>query len=345
VNPKRLLASFVAACSAVVFAQTIPAVPPTNQPITAPTGSFAGDVMVGGVVSAGGFDGGAGVFSSLRVTTGPNQISGATTFGSVVSAPTFDGGSIAGTTLTTSGVNTFAGALNAQDAGFNNVTLATLTATTADATSLKGDSLQTHTGGASQMNVCTTGTGNCVFGNATSGALSLGGSVLSYPGIAQINGAVSVGAASVVYPSFSGGASTATITTNGTNGNFSASAAGSGTSSFGTTGTGSTVLGNATGGVTLVSGSAITASCANTATLDFASALVGACSADLTITLSCSTTTSSLSWNVPNGAMVAGSMFQAWVSSAGTVSVRHCCQAGTSCDPASGAFYVRAFVP
>lgn len=85
--------------------------------------------------------------------------------------------------------------------------------------------------------------------------------------------------------------------------------------------------------------------CANTATLDFASAAAGACSADLTITLACATAASPLAWNAPNGAAVAGSVFWAWVSSAGVVTVRHCCVAGVSCDPASGAFYARAIVP
>jgi hypothetical protein len=89
----------------------------------------------------------------------------------------------------------------------------------------------------------------------------------------------------------------------------------------------------------------LTDSCQTSGTLDFASALVSACSADLTISLACAATTNTVELGVPNGAMVAGSQFQAWVSTSGTVSVRHCCQAGTSCDPASGTFYVRAFTP
>lgn len=92
-------------------------------------------------------------------------------------------------------------------------------------------------------------------------------------------------------------------------------------------------------------GTAISALCAASATLDFASSLVTACSADLTINLACATVTSPVALQVPNVAMVAGSHFQAWVSSAGVISIRHCCLAGTSCDPASGVFAVRAIAP
>lgn len=100
------------------------------------------------------------------------------------------------------------------------------------------------------------------------------------------------------------------------------------------------------GGATLgTSGAAITASFTGTATLDFASTLVSACSADLTITVTGATTTSIVALSVPNGSVAAGSMFFPWVSATNTVSVRHCCEAGASCDPASGSFIARAFVP
>ena len=81
-----------------------------------------------------------------------------------------------------------------------------------------------------------------------------------------------------------------------------------------------------------------------TATLDFASALISACSADLTITVTGAVDGMPCSVGVPNGSMAAGSMFQCWVSASNTVSVRHCCQAGAACDPASGTFgaHVRA---
>lgn len=105
-------------------------------------------------------------------------------------------------------------------------------------------------------------------------------------------------------------------------------------------------LGRFDGGTRLgPTGTTISASCDASGTLNFASANVATCSADLTIALGCATERSPVSLQVPNGAMVAGSMFQAWMSADGTVSIRHCCQAGVSCDPASGDFYVRAFVP
>lgn len=108
------------------------------------------------------------------------------------------------------------------------------------------------------------------------------------------------------------------------------------------TATGAAVL---NGGVTIGSGGqAITASTTGSATLDFASALVSTCSADLTIAVT-ATASSTVDLSVPSGSVAAGSMFFAWVSGSNVVSVRHCCEAGTSCDPASGVFVVRVFVP
>jgi len=94
-----------------------------------------------------------------------------------------------------------------------------------------------------------------------------------------------------------------------------------------------------------LTGTLISASIRGTGTLDFASALVGACSADLTITATGATAGTEVSIGVPNASMAAGSQFQGWVSATDTVSVRHCCQAGTSCDPASGTFSARVFNP
>lgn len=82
-----------------------------------------------------------------------------------------------------------------------------------------------------------------------------------------------------------------------------------------------------------------------TGTLDFASAPVGACSSDLTITVTGATTTGNTVLGVPNGSVPAGSQFFAWVSASNTVTVRHCCVTGTSCDPASGTFSARVFNP
>lgn len=98
-----------------------------------------------------------------------------------------------------------------------------------------------------------------------------------------------------------------------------------------------TTTGTATIGT---SGAAITRTLTGSATLDFASAAAGACSADLTITVTNAADGDPVMFGTPNGSVPAGSLFHAWVSAAGTVTVRHCCIAGT-CDPASGTFKVR----
>lgn len=92
------------------------------------------------------------------------------------------------------------------------------------------------------------------------------------------------------------------------------------------------------------SGTAISKSIRGTATLDFASAAAGACSAVLTITVTGATTTGDVAGGVPNGSNTTGSDFFFWVSAADTVSVKHCCHVGT-CDPTSGSFAARVFNP
>jgi hypothetical protein len=78
-----------------------------------------------------------------------------------------------------------------------------------------------------------------------------------------------------------------------------------------------------------------------TGTLDFASASTGACSADLTITATGAVAGDECNVGVLNASVPAGSIFSCWVSATNTVSVRHCCLSGTTCDPASGVFRAR----
>lgn len=74
-------------------------------------------------------------------------------------------------------------------------------------------------------------------------------------------------------------------------------------------------------------------------TLDFASALTQACSADLTITVPGAADGDSCAVSPVNASIPASSQFNCWVSAANTVSVRHCCNgSAASCDPASGVF-------
>jgi hypothetical protein len=118
---------------------------------------------------------------------------------------------------------------------------------------------------------------------------------------------------------------------------------GSGTTVATVSATGAAVF---NGGATLGSaGAAITSAPTGSATLDFASALVSTCSADLTITVTGATTAGTVDLSVPNGSVADGSLFFGWVKTPGAVSVRHCCAAGASCDPASGTFIARVFVP
>lgn len=86
----------------------------------------------------------------------------------------------------------------------------------------------------------------------------------------------------------------------------------------------------------------LTSKISNTATLDFGSIAIANC-ADLTISVTGATTADTVALGVPNVAMVTGSQFQAWVSAADTVSVRHCCNGAATCDPASGTFTADVF--
>lgn len=92
------------------------------------------------------------------------------------------------------------------------------------------------------------------------------------------------------------------------------------------------------------SGTAIKQANEGSGTLDFASAAAGACSADLTITVTGATVTAAATVSPINASVPAGSIFFAWVSAADTVKVRHCCINGT-CDPASGVYHARTFNP
>lgn len=94
-----------------------------------------------------------------------------------------------------------------------------------------------------------------------------------------------------------------------------------------------------------VGGTAIGSSMRGTATLDFASAAAGACSAVLTITVTGAVADTEVALGVPNVSEIAGSQFTARVSATNTVSVKHCCNGAGPCDPASGSFAARVFNP
>lgn len=106
---------------------------------------------------------------------------------------------------------------------------------------------------------------------------------------------------------------------------------------IGTWGTAGLVIGNG--------GTAITKSVAGSGTLDFASAAISTCSADLTITVTGAVAAAPVELGVPNGSVAAGSQFFAWASATNTVSVRHCCIGAATCDPASGTFSARVNNP
>src|SRR3954463_6541420 len=67
--------------SALLSAQTLPVPQQPGGAVAGSGGSFSGNVVVGGGISAPLFDGGNADFDSLRVTGGPNSIDGGTTFG------------------------------------------------------------------------------------------------------------------------------------------------------------------------------------------------------------------------------------------------------------------------
>lgn len=91
------------------------------------------------------------------------------------------------------------------------------------------------------------------------------------------------------------------------------------------------------------SGTAIASSIRNTATLDFPSTAVATCD-DLTITVTGAVVGADVSIGTP-ATRVTGSTFDAWVSATDTVSIRHCCSEGATCDPASATFSARVWNP
>lgn len=80
------------------------------------------------------------------------------------------------------------------------------------------------------------------------------------------------------------------------------------------------------------------------ATLDFPDTAITTCD-DLTLTVTGSAAAGEVALSVPNGSVATGSMFFAWISAAGTATVRHCCLGAATCDPASGTFSVRTLDP
>lgn len=154
--------------------------------------------------------------------------------------------SVSGQDLSPNSVTTNTVKANVVDAG-------TITASTVvDAPTVKADAIQTHTGGATGMNIATTGSGTVTIGNSTSGQMSMNGTVLSWNGTSQFNGIVNLAAASSCDAVFTGAASANPVTLNasGTNCGFTVGGTGSGTYSFGASGTGATTIGNGTGNVT-----------------------------------------------------------------------------------------------
>lgn len=99
-----------------------------------------------------------------------------------------------------------------------------------------------------------------------------------------------------------------------------------------------------TGTVTIgSSGAAITRTLTGSASLDFAApGVVPGCSADLTIAVANSALGNPVALGVPNASIAdATQVFSAWVSAAGTVTVRSCQLANAAANPAAGTFNVR----
>lgn len=133
----------------------------------------------------------------------------------------------------------------------------TVTAATVDtSSSMKTDSLQTHTGGATQLNIATTGTGDVLVGNGTSGAFELTGAVMQLTGGLNVSGFANLAQGSTNYLAIAGAAASnpVTVAATGTNAGVTVSGTGSGAYSFGNSGTGATTIGNSTGGVVLSGG-------------------------------------------------------------------------------------------
>jgi hypothetical protein len=94
------------------------------------------------------------------------------------------------------------------------------------------------------------------------------------------------------------------------------------------------------GGVTVGGGTLILRHISATATLDFAKLAAIGCE-DLTMTITGAALGDSVALGVPNGSVVANGNFTAWISSAGTATVRFCTV--VSGDPASGVFRIDAW--
>jgi len=90
------------------------------------------------------------------------------------------------------------------------------------------------------------------------------------------------------------------------------------------------------------SGAAITGILTGSASLDFANASSGACSADLTITVTGANVGDLVMLGIPTGSTGTRSTFTAWVSATDTVKVRHCAL-GTAQNPAAGTFKAAVF--
>lgn len=111
---------------------------------------------------------------------------------------------------------------------------------------------------------------------------------------------------------------------------------GTGTECDGAMNAGTTRIGTA--------GTPISASIRGTAVIDFGSISVGAC-ATSTITVTGAATGSEVAPGIPAASDTAGSIFTMWVSATNTVTVKHCCVANVTCDPASGTFAARVENP
>ena len=95
----------------------------------------------------------------------------------------------------------------------------------------------------------------------------------------------------------------------------------------------------AIGGTKFGSGTTLTNMLTGSAALDFPSTLTLA-ESDLTITVTGAADGDTVNLGVPNGSVLAGSCFTAWVSAADTVTVRFNNYSAVSRDPASGTFKV-----
>lgn len=106
------------------------------------------------------------------------------------------------------------------------------------------------------------------------------------------------------------------------------------------------LLAKGTGGVILgTNGTAINASIRCSDTIDFASITANTCGTDSTITCANAALGAECSVGLASAGGAAGSQFSCWVSSAGTVSLRHCCNGSSACNPANQTYSVRVANP